>query len=105
MKARAILALGLLALAPGCRRDTGAKAVPDAAAAALALVEARRFDEAIASVGDGTEPDALYVLGRAWAGKAEAAALPTPAPGSEAPAGEAWSSPRSWRPSGFSSGR
>jgi len=81
----AILALGALALAPGCRRETK-RAEPDAATAALALVEARRFDEAIARIGDGADADGLYALGLAWAGKAESAPLPTPAPGSELPA-------------------
>jgi hypothetical protein len=52
----------------------------------LALVEQGRFDEAITRAGSGSDPDSLYVLGRAWAGKARTAPLPTPAPGTVVPA-------------------
>jgi tetratricopeptide (TPR) repeat protein len=44
-------------------------------------VEERRYDEAIGAVGDASDADSLYVLGRAWAGKAAAAPVPTPEPG------------------------
>ena len=79
--------LGLLA--PGCRRDAGG---PDAGrsdplADSRAMVNERRFDEAIARLGEGTDAESLYLLGRAWAGKAEAAPVPTPLPGSPATAG------------------
>jgi tetratricopeptide (TPR) repeat protein len=50
-------------------------------------VDERRFDDAIARLGEGNDPEALYLLGRAWAGKAQAAPVPTPGPGSAAPAG------------------
>jgi tetratricopeptide (TPR) repeat protein len=50
-------------------------------------VEERRFDEAISRIGDGSDAESLYLLGRAWAGKAEAAPVPTPAPGSPVGAG------------------
>jgi tetratricopeptide (TPR) repeat protein len=83
----AIAALGLLVLlAPGCRRSGDATKGPDRSSAALALVDQGRYDEAIASVGDGEDPESLYVLGRAWAGKAATAPLPTPVPGEAAPA-------------------
>ncbi len=56
--------------------DAVRRAVPGRAALppALALVEQGRFDEAIARAGSGSDPDSLYVLGRAWAGKARTAA-------------------------------
>ncbi len=70
----------------GCRRGAaGASAARDAGSAE-ALVEQGRFDEAIARVGGGTDPDSLYWLGRAWIGKSKAAPLPTPVPGALAPA-------------------
>jgi tetratricopeptide (TPR) repeat protein len=50
-------------------------------------VDERRFDDAIARLGESNDPEALYLLGRAWAGKAQTAPVPTPAPGSAAPAG------------------
>jgi len=50
-------------------------------------VDERRFDDAIARLGDGQDPEALYLLGRAWAGKAATAPVPTPLPGSPATAG------------------
>ena len=41
-------------------------------------MDERRFDDAIARLGESNDPEALYLLGRAWAGKAQAA------PGSDA---------------------
>jgi tetratricopeptide (TPR) repeat protein len=58
----------------------------DALARARDLVEGGRFDEAIVALGESSDPDALYLLGRAWAGKAASAPVPTPAPGSGQPA-------------------
>jgi len=48
-------------------------------------VEDHRYDEAIASVGEASDADSLYVLGRAWAGKAAAAPVPGPEPGQTLP--------------------
>jgi len=79
-------ALALL-LAPGCRRDRPASGGGDPLAEPRALVDEGRFDDAIARLGAGSDPEALYLLGRAWAGKAQTAPVPTPAPGSAAPAG------------------
>jgi tetratricopeptide (TPR) repeat protein len=50
-------------------------------------VEERRFDEAIARLGEPADAEGLVLLGRAWAGKAESAAVPTPAPGGTFAAG------------------
>jgi hypothetical protein len=85
------LALGvgalLLLIAPGCRRGAPAAGGSDALAEPRALVEEGRFDDAIARIGTSSDPEALALLGRAWAGKAQAAPVPTPAPGSTVPAG------------------
>ena len=85
-RAAAVAAL-LLAAVPACRRDAAGPPVGDPLAEARALVEERRFDEAIARLPEGDDAEALYLLGRAWAGKAEAAPVPTPLPGTTVPAG------------------
>lgn len=77
----AVVALALL-VAPGCRRDASAPGGDDPLAEARRLVDERRFDEAIARLGEGGDPESLYLLGRAWAGRAATAPVPTPAPGS-----------------------
>ncbi len=87
MRRIAALALVVFAVSAACRRGPGAggSGADGPSGAALALVEEGRFDEAIARVGDGADPASLYVLGRAWAGKAETAPIPTPAPGAVVP--------------------
>jgi tetratricopeptide (TPR) repeat protein len=90
VRPRRLAAAGaLVLLAAGCRRDSAGPGAVDPLAEARALVEERRFDEAIARLPDGPDADALYLLGRAWAGKAETAPLPMPAPGAAAPTGSA----------------
>jgi hypothetical protein len=79
-------ALALLSAA-GCRRDAPAAGGSDPLAEQRALVEEGRFDDAIARLGASGDPEALYLLGRAWAGKAQTAPVPTPAPGTAVPAG------------------
>ncbi len=76
-------ALALL-VAPGCRREGGGAGASGGQplAGPRSLVEQGRFDEAIAQIGSASDADAQYLLGRAWAGKALGAAVPTPAPGS-----------------------
>jgi tetratricopeptide (TPR) repeat protein len=71
----------LLLAAPACRREPAGAGAEDPLAEARALVDERRFDEAIAAVGEDADPEALYLLGRAWAGKAQTAPVPTPVPG------------------------
>jgi len=71
----------LLLVAPACRRAPGDARPEDPLAEARTLVEERRFDEAIAAIGDQGDAEALYLLGRAWAGKAQSAPVPTPPPG------------------------
>jgi tetratricopeptide (TPR) repeat protein len=55
-------------------------------------VDQRQFEAALARLGTGSDAESLYLIGRAWAGKAETAPLPTPpaaAPGAApAPAPE-----------------
>jgi tetratricopeptide (TPR) repeat protein len=89
VKARRLAAAaGALILLAGCRRGPERPvATADPLAEARALVDQRRFDEAIAALGEGAEAESLYLLGRAWAGKAETAPVPTPVPGDSAPAG------------------
>ena len=76
----------LLLAAPGCRRGAPAPEEGDPLAEPRSLVEERRFDDAIARLGEDSDAEALYLLGRAWAGKAESAPVPTPASGSAVPA-------------------
>jgi tetratricopeptide (TPR) repeat protein len=77
----------LLLVGPACRRAAPAGGgSADPLAEARALVEERRFDEAIVRLGDPPDAESLYLLGRAWAGKAETAPVPTPVPGSPAAA-------------------
>ncbi len=86
MKLGALVVLAALLLAgTSCRRAVPGEDAPSRRSAVLALVEAGRFDEAIARVGSAEDPESLYLLGRAWAGKAQQAPLPTPVPGSSAP--------------------
>jgi tetratricopeptide (TPR) repeat protein len=84
-------ALLVLLASVGCRRESAAPpaAAADPIAEARALLEQRQFDEAIARLDGRTDADALCLLGRAWAGKAEAAPVPTPAPGTAAVPGGA----------------
>ena len=86
---RLAIAAGALLLlsAPGCRRDAPASGGGNTLAEPRALVDEGRFDEAIARLGPSSDPEVLYLLGRGWAGKAQAAPVPTPAPGSAVPAG------------------
>jgi len=85
---RLAAAAGALLLLAGCRRGPeGPGATADPLAEARALVDERRFDEAIAALPEGPDAEALYLLGRAWAGKAETAPAPTPVPGTGVPSG------------------
>ncbi|HEX9188421.1 MAG TPA: hypothetical protein VGB87_15185, partial [Vicinamibacteria bacterium] len=79
-----LLAVSLILAGTGCRREVAGSGSgsDDPIAEARALVDARRFDEAIARLGDGADAESLYLLGRAWAGRAETAPVPPPVPGS-----------------------
>jgi tetratricopeptide (TPR) repeat protein len=82
MTRRRLAAAGALLLLAGssCRRGPAGTAAEDPLAGARTLVEERRFDEAIAAIGDRGDAEALYLLGRAWAGKAQAAPASTAVP-------------------------
>jgi tetratricopeptide (TPR) repeat protein len=83
-----LAAAGALLLLVACRRGPeGPGAAADPLAEARALVDGRRFDEAIAALPEGADPEGLFLLGRAWAGKAETAPVPTPVPGAGAASG------------------
>lgn len=77
-----VLAAALALTACQREKEAGPGAAGDALAGARELVEDGRFDEAIAALGETSDADGLYLLGRAWAGKAASAPVPTPAPGS-----------------------
>jgi hypothetical protein len=82
-RAAALLALGLaLAGAPSCRNRTGTAG--GEGDPVLQLVRSGQYDEAIARLAERADPESLYLLGLAWAGKAKSAPLPTPVPGGAA---------------------
>jgi tetratricopeptide (TPR) repeat protein len=69
MRRAGVLALVVLALAPGCRR--GDQQGPRGAIEeARALIEQGDYDGALARLGAGSDAESMYLLGRAWAGKA-----------------------------------
>jgi hypothetical protein len=81
------VAVAALLSGPACRREAAGGAGPaDSLAEAGRLVEEGRFDDALKLLGPGDDSEALYLLGRAWMGKAGSAPAPTPAPGSPGPA-------------------
>lgn len=90
MTRRGTLALAagtLLLLGAACRAGgSGSAGSSDPLEGARQLVDARRYDEAIALLGSGSDAATLTLLGRAWMGKAATAPLPTPVPGSGTPA-------------------
>ncbi|HKZ33375.1 MAG TPA: hypothetical protein VJ648_13580 [Vicinamibacteria bacterium] len=82
-------ALLLLLVAAGCDRPGGSAAsgaAADPLAEARGLFAERRYDEVLARVGAAADADSAYLAGRAWAGKAESAPVPTPLPGASGPA-------------------
>jgi tetratricopeptide (TPR) repeat protein len=86
-RARGAAAL-LLVLGAGCGRGGASSggAAADPLAEARTLLSERRFDDVLARVGEAADPDSAYLAGRAWAGKAESAPVPTPVPGAAATA-------------------
>jgi len=83
--AAAFVAAAVLATGGACRRDGASAKGAGGFGGPLALVEEKKYDEAIAAIGDTSDPEALYVLGRAWAGKASLAPVPAPDPGQTLP--------------------
>ena len=71
----ALVAL-LLAAAACSREPAGGSKGSDALAEARSLLSERRYDDALARLGDAADPEAAYLAGRAWAGKAGSAPVP-----------------------------
>jgi tetratricopeptide (TPR) repeat protein len=80
MRRPAALALAALVVVAGCRSESGRRGSGGRHAKALSLIEQGQYDAAVAALGDEADPEALYLLGRAWAGKAGLAGTP---PGAE----------------------
>lgn len=80
MRASAALALAGLVLVAGCRREPARGGPAGPHAEARSLIEQGQYDAALAQLGGQGDPEALYLLGRAWAGKARLAGIP---PGAE----------------------
>jgi tetratricopeptide (TPR) repeat protein len=81
---RAALAAALLALGgAGCPGGSapGPGGAGGRATDARSLVDEGRFDEALAALGEASDAESLFQRGRAWAGKAASAPVPTPLPG------------------------
>lgn len=80
---RRLVLLAALAIAcascGGQESSTGAAADP--LAEARAALADKRYDDVLARVGEAADPDSAYLAGRAWAGKAASAPVPTPLPG------------------------
>jgi tetratricopeptide (TPR) repeat protein len=72
-----VLALSAVLLASGCARNGGQGGANGALEEARALIDQGDYDGALARLSGGTDAESLYLLGRAWAGKAAGA---TPAP-------------------------
>jgi tetratricopeptide (TPR) repeat protein len=81
-RARSGALVALLIAAAACSREPGSGSKGgDALAEARSLVSERRYDDALARLGDAADHEAAYLAGRAWAGKAESAPLPIGTPG------------------------
>jgi hypothetical protein len=81
-RARGGALVALLIAAAACSRDgAGGAKGGDALAEARSLLSEQRYDDALARLGDAAEPEAAYLAGRAWAGKAQAAPVPIGAAG------------------------
>ena len=77
-RARSGALVALLIAAVACSREPGGGSKgADALAEARSLLSERRYDDALARLGDAADPEATYLAGRAWAGKAESAPVPT----------------------------
>jgi hypothetical protein len=76
MKASAALALAALVLVAGCKRASSGHGPAGPHAEARSLIEQGQYDAALAELGDQADPEALLLLGRAWAGKARLAGVP-----------------------------
>ncbi len=73
MKREAALVLVALSIAAGCARDSSRGGPGGPIGEAQALIEQGDYDGALARLGGGADAESLYLLGRAWAGKAAGA--------------------------------
>jgi len=76
--------VALLMVGVACARQPGGAGGTeggDPLAEARSLLAERRYDDALARLGEAADPDAAYLAGRAWAGKAESAPVPIGTPG------------------------
>jgi tetratricopeptide (TPR) repeat protein len=73
MTREAVLVLVVLSLAVGCARDPSRGGPRGALEEGRTLIEQGDYDGALARLGGGTDAESLYLLGRAWAGKAAGA--------------------------------
>lgn len=81
-RARSGALVALLIAAAACSREPGGGSKGgDALAEARSLLSERRYDDALARLGDAADPEAAYLAGRAWAGKAESAPVRMGTPG------------------------
>jgi tetratricopeptide (TPR) repeat protein len=81
-RARSGALVALLIAVVACSREPGGGSKGgDALAEARSLLSERRYDDALARLGDAADPEAAYLAGRAWAGKAESAPVPMGTPG------------------------
>jgi tetratricopeptide (TPR) repeat protein len=83
MKREAVLIAAALSLAVACAREGSRGGPGGPLGEARALIEQGDYDGALARLGGGTDAEALYLLGRAWAGKA--AGVPRPPGGGLSP--------------------
>jgi tetratricopeptide (TPR) repeat protein len=82
--ARAATGLLLVACAGCTGRGSSSGSASDPFAEARTALEEKRYDDVLARVGDGSDPEAAYLMGRAWAGKAASAPVPMAVPGAAA---------------------
>ena len=83
--ARAAAGLLLVACAGCTGGGSSSGSAADPFADARRALEEKRYDDVLARIGDGTDPDAAYLMGRAWAGKAASAPVPMAVPGAPPP--------------------
>jgi tetratricopeptide (TPR) repeat protein len=76
MKRAVVLVAAGFALAVACEREGSRGGPGGPLGEAQALIEQGDYDGALARLGGGTDAESLYLLGRAWAGKAAGAPKP-----------------------------
>ena len=79
----AALTVASLLLQGGCRREPAGEGggARGGTIEVRALLDEGRFEEVISRLGEAHDPESLCLLGRAWAGRARSAPVPTPPAG------------------------